>query len=637
MTLWGGRFEGASDPLFRRFNDSLPFDYRLAPHDIAGSIAWAGALERAGVLQPPERESLIAALRELDAEAAANPAAVRDSGEEDIHSWVETRLIQKLGDLGKKLHTGRSRNDQVATDLRLYARAEAAARLAELRIVQAALVGLAQREIETVIPGYTHLQRAQPVLLAHWCLAYVEMLERDAERFADAARRAGRCPLGSGALAGTSYRIQRHDLALALGFEAPTDNSLDAVSDRDFVVELLGAASITATHLSRLAEDLIAYASAEFAFIHLPDAFTSGSSLMPQKKNPDALELMRGKAGRIIGAQMALLVTLKGLPLAYNKDLQEDKEPLFDAMEHLSLCLGVLPPLLQGLRVRREAARAAAEGGYANATDLADGLVEAGVPFREAHELVGRLVRRAMARREPLEALPLTELRAIAPQVTPAMRERLSIESVLSRRDVHGGTAPQRVRSALDEAAARLARHGVAVGPPDDGAAGLVTIRQARIDDLDDIVRLVDYWTQQGENLPRSRESILEAIADFGVAELDGRVIGCGSLSIYTPALAEIRSLGVDPEHHGCGAGSALVRHFLGQAAVLHIPRVFVLTRAPHFFERLGFRTVSIQTLPEKVFKDCMKCTKRDRCDEIAMMHEIPAATPVLRLEVLSA
>ena len=618
MSLWGGRFEGKSDPLFKRFNDSLTFDYRLVQHDIVGSIAWAHALGDAGVLRAEEVAALVNALDELKEEAAAGAQAVRDAGHEDVHSWVEARLIEKVGALGKKLHTGRSRNDQVATDLRLYVREQIDFRIAEIREAQEALIELAEREIVAVFPGYTHLQRAQPILFPHWCLAYFEMLDRDASRFVDAAQRAYMCPRGAGALSGTAYSIDRKKLAQSLGFDGPTANSLDSVSDRDFVIDTLNASTLTALHLSRLAEDLIIYSSAEFNLIDLPDSMTSGSSLMPQKKNPDALELIRGKAGRIIGAQTALSVTLKGLPLAYNKDLQEDKEPLFDAMEHLSLCLNVLPPLLNGLKLKRDAAKRAAEGGYSNATDLADHLVEdGGVPFREAHEMAGKIVRQAIERNVRLQELTLSEMQSIAPQTKSGVHVRLTVESGLARRDVPGGTNPLRVRSALNEARSRIGMSAPAA------LNGTVTVRQARIDDFDDICRLVDYWAEQGENLPRSKQAILEAIADFGVAEADGKIIGCGSLTIYTPALAEIRSLGVDPEFHGGGAGGKLVNYFIEHAATLHIPKLFVLTRVPKFFEKLGFKIVDITTLPEKIRKDCSQCFKQDKCDEIAMVHEI--------------
>ena len=457
QALWGGRFEGASDPLFRRFNASLPFDYKLVMEDIAGSIAWAKAIHRAGVLSDQELAQLLAALAGLAVEVQANPQAPLGSGEEDVHSWVESRLIKACGTLGKKLHTGRSRNDQVATDLRLWTRAQIDARVLELRTVGEALVRLALRHPAAVIPGYTHLQRAQPVLLAHWCLAYVEMFLRDAGRLADARARVNVSPLGSAALAGTAYAVDRALLARDLGFAAPTANSLDAVSDRDFVIETLGALALAAVHLSRLAEDMIIYCTQEFGFLELSDAVSSGSSLMPQKKNPDSLELIRGKCGRIAGAHAAMLMTVKGLPLAYNKDMQEDKEPLFDAMENLSLSLRMTAVVLENTGVREARARAAAEGGYSNATDLADYLVAKGVAFRESHEIVGRAVRFAITQNKPLEALTLEELRTFSPHVDQDVYPALSIESCLAKREIPGGTGPSAVASAMKTAVERLA------------------------------------------------------------------------------------------------------------------------------------------------------------------------------------
>jgi argininosuccinate lyase/amino-acid N-acetyltransferase len=373
-------------------------------------------------------------------------------------------------------------------------------------------------------------------------------------------------------------------------------------------------------HLSRLSEDLIFYSSQEAGYVELDDSMTSGSSMMPQKKNPDALELVRGKSGRLLGNLVSLCVTLKGLPLSYNKDLQEDKQPLLDSMQTLERCLSVLPPLLDGLRVRRERAAAGAAAGYANATDLADYLVGKGVPFRTAHEQVGGIVRHAIERGLELGALGLEELRRFAPEVDEDVRGRLGLAEGLARRDVTGGTAPARVSTALRRARQRLEESRMRFGETRG------EIREARIDDLDDICRLVDYWALHGENLPRPREQIIEAIADFGVAVVDGRVVGCGSLSVYTPILAEIRSLGVDPGQHGGGFGSRLVRYFIDAAVDLHIPRVFVLTRAPRFFEKLGFRVESMDLLPEKVFKDCSKCSRRDRCDEIPMVFDTAAA-----------
>ncbi|HYF13890.1 MAG TPA: argininosuccinate lyase [Phycisphaerales bacterium] len=458
MALWGGRFDGGPDPLFRELNDSLAFDAALAREDIEGSLGWARALHRAGVLTAAEASSLARALESLREEVAADPGApVKTAeGDEDIHSWVERRLIETVGPLGKKLHTGRSRNDQVATDLRLWTRRAIAELRADVRAARVALIDFADRHRAAVIPGYTHLQRAQPVLLAHWALAYEQMLSRDDARLRDALARVNICPLGSGALAGTAYPIDREALAKDLGFAAASANSLDAVSDRDFAVETLAALSIMAVHLSRLGEDLVLYGSGEFAFFEYDDAFSSGSSLMPQKKNPDAAELLRAKSGRIVGSLVTLLTVLKGLPLAYNKDLQEDKEPLFDAVRHARLCLRAAARILAGVTVRADAARRAAQGGYSNATDLADYLVGKGVPFRDAHEQAGRCVRAAIEAGKPLEEMTAADLRAHAPAIADDVFRVLSIDAGLARRDVPGGTGPNAVAAAIKAAHDRV-------------------------------------------------------------------------------------------------------------------------------------------------------------------------------------
>jgi argininosuccinate lyase/amino-acid N-acetyltransferase len=618
--IWAGRLEGQADSLFREFNDSLPFDRELVREDVEGSVAWSKALVRAGVLSAAEQREIEAALQEILAAWRADPALLSQADDEDVHSWVERQLVMRVGDLGKKLHTGRSRNDQVATDLRLWTARQLRQRQAEVKAVITALVDLAEREKATAFPGYTHLQHAQPILFAHWCLAYVEMLRRDGERLADALKRVRVSPLGSGALAGTAYPIDRAALAKDLGFRAASGNSLDAVSDRDFVVETLSALALCSLHLSRMAEDLIFYSTSEAALVELPDAFTSGSSLMPQKKNPDACELIRGKSGRAVGNLVTLLVTLKGLPLAYNKDLQEDKEPLFDGMRHLSLCLRVLPPMLAGLKVDRDRALVMAAEGYTNATDLADYLVRLGVPFREAHHQVGRLVRTAIEQDRALEDLPLDVIRQQAPKANQDVYAQLTVGATLEKRSVEGGTSVSAVEDAIARVRRMLRERAVA-----DPSAGEVEFRQARADDLDAIEWLVEHWAKHGENLPRSREDIMKAILDFGVAVVDGKVVGCAALWIYTPQLAEIRSLGVHPDHQGKGVGQGLVRYFLQLAGQLHIPKVFVLTRAPRFFEKAGFRQVSVNSLPEKVLKDCAGCPKREQCDEIALVHDVPA------------
>ena len=619
--IWQGRVQGGQDALFRVFNDSLPFDRRLVQEDVEGSVAWAAAICRAGVITDDERARLEKSLREIGALAASDPELLTRATDEDVHSWVERELVARVGDLGKKLHTGRSRNDQVSTDLRLWCMKQIRMRLAEIDAANESLLELAEREKDTVFPGFTHMQRAQPVLFAHWCLAYVEMLRRDADRCSDAMDRGLRCPLGSGALAGTAYNIDRQRLAKDLGFDGPTANSLDAVSDRDFVAELLAAAAITMLHLSRMSEDIIFYATGEAAYVELGDDVSTGSSLMPQKKNPDACELIRGKTGRVIGALTGALATFKALPLAYNKDLQEDKEPLFDAMDTLSMCLRVTPRVLRGLKVDRERARKAAIAGYANATELADYLVRKGVPFREAHGQVGLLVREAIRQGKPLEALTVEEMAKLAPQVEKDVYVTLTVDAAIGRRSVPGGTSPDQVQARVREA--RRSLRSARSKPRRKSAGGASGIRDAVVEDLDDICRLVDLWSSKGENLPRPREEILEKITDFGVAVVDGKVRGCASVWVYEADLAEIRSLGIDEGFHGRGLGKQLVQFFLEKAKGLGIKRVFVLTRMPAFFEKCGFRTVSINSLPQKVTKDCAKCPKNHACDEIAMVQDL--------------
>ncbi|WP_076412440.1 argininosuccinate lyase [Shewanella sp. UCD-KL12] len=449
MALWGGRFSQESSALFKLFNDSLPVDYRLVEQDIVGSIAWADAITQVGVLTQDECTRLQLALKELLAKVEGKPELIISSGAEDIHSFVEQSLIAKVGDLGKKLHTGRSRNDQVATDLKLWCKKEGQQQLVLLNGLKQALLELAERELDAVMPGYTHLQRAQPVAFGHWCLAYVEMFERDISRLEDALKRADTCPLGTGALAGTAYPMDRYKLAESLGFASPTLNSLDTVSDRDHVVEICSDASISMMHLSRMAEDLIFFNSGEAGFIDLDDEVTSGSSLMPQKKNPDALELIRGKTGRVYGSLIGILTTMKALPLAYNKDMQEDKEGLFDVMDSWSICLEMAALVLSGLKVNRENTLKAAQQGYANSTELADYLVAKGMPFREAHHVVGEVVVKALAEQKPLEDFAIDELQAFSSIITDDVYDCLTIESCLAKREALGGTSLAQVRAAL--------------------------------------------------------------------------------------------------------------------------------------------------------------------------------------------
>jgi argininosuccinate lyase len=448
---WGGRFGEEPDPLIDEFTRSLDVDRRLFREDIAGSRAWAKALVRAGVLTPDEQSRIDNALQEIQSEfpLTSLTAEGRVGAPEDIHMAVEKRLREKLGPLGGKLHTGRSRNDQVALDLRLYVRVAGAQLLDAISGLEAALITRAEEHLDTVMPGYTHTQRAQPVLLAHHLLAYVEMLHRDSGRIADSLRRADVSPLGAGALAGSGFPIDRAELATDLGFGAASANSLDAVADRDFVVELLSACSIAMIHLSRLCGEIVLWTSVEFSFASLPDALASGSSMMPNKKNPCAAELVRAKSGRVAGDLVNLLMVLKGLPLAYNRDLQEDKEALFDGVDTTLACLQVTARLVQGLRFDRDTMRRAALDGYTLATELADYLSRKGMPFRDAHHLVGRMVAEAIATHRGLESFTVAELQRFSPLFVADIVDHLTLEGALGSRDVLGGTAPARVKEAL--------------------------------------------------------------------------------------------------------------------------------------------------------------------------------------------
>ncbi|HDR1102331.1 argininosuccinate lyase [Pasteurella multocida] len=456
MALWGGRFTQAADKRFKDFNDSLRFDYRLAEQDIEGSIGWSKALVSVGVLTAQEQQQLESALNTLLIEVRSNPQAILQDDAEDIHSWVESKLIDKVGNLGKKLHTGRSRNDQVALDIKMWCKQRVIELQSSLHALQCKLVETAENNQHAVMPGYTHLQRAQPITFAHWCMAYVEMLDRDYSRLTDAYQRMNSCPLGSGALAGTAYAIDREQLALDLGFDVATRNSLDSVSDRDHIVELLSTASLSMAHLSRFAEDMIIFNSGESNFVELSDRVTSGSSLMPQKKNPDACELIRGKAGRVMGALTGMLMTLKGLPLAYNKDMQEDKEGIFDALDTWQDCIDMAALVLDGIQVNVERTKEAALKGYSNATELADYLVAKGVPFRDSHHVVGETVVYAIQQHKALEALSVAEFKQFSDVVEEDVYQILSLQSCLDKRCAKGGVSPLRVAEAIAEAKARL-------------------------------------------------------------------------------------------------------------------------------------------------------------------------------------
>ncbi len=452
---WSGRFAQATDPWVEAYTASIQFDRRLYRYDIQGSIAHARMLAKCGLLAKAEADKIVAGLHEIEGEIEREEFR-SDPSFEDIHMAIEGRLIEKVGEAGAKLHTGRSRNDQIALDLRLYLREEIRQVCRLVSGLQRALIAQAETHLDLVMPGYTHLQRAQPVLLAHHLMAYVEMLERDRARLNDALARVEVLPLGSGALAGVGLPIDRRFVASELQFPALSANSMDAVSDRDFVIEPLAAFALLMAHLSRLAEEIVLWASAEFGFIELPDAFATGSSMMHQKKNPDVAELTRAKTGRVFGALVALLTVVKGLPLSYNRDLQEDKEPLFDSVDSVKAALSVMASLVARLTFCRDRMQQAARDGFLNATDMADYLVRKGMPFRQAHEIVGRLVRRCLARRCRLEELSLEELQAASPLFDRDVFRYIALEACIERRRATGGTATVTVKKAIGAAKARL-------------------------------------------------------------------------------------------------------------------------------------------------------------------------------------
>ena len=458
--MWSGRFREPLDPQFETWQRSLPFDWRLLPQEIAASKAHASALCTARVLTEAETAELRAALDAITAEHAteADQALVREhASAEDIHHFVELQLVERVGSLGLKLHTGRSRNEQIATDLRLYVRATIVHEIEDLARWAEALIELAHTAGDAVMPSYTHLQRAEPVLVAHWLLAYVEMILRDVSRLKDCSARLNVCPLGSGAVAGATLALDRTIAARELGFAAPTANSMDATSDRDFALEFAQAASVLGVHISRFAEEITLFATSEFGFIELPESFSTGSSAMPQKKNPDLTELLRGKCGRLLGAATTLSTLLKGLPLAYNKDLQETQEPVFAAADAVEGMLQVLPKFTRALRFRHDRMQAAAQSGYLNAMAAATYLVHKGVPFRTAHEKVGHAVRFAMEKGVELDGLTLDELRQFGGEFGEDFYAAVTLEATLDCHDVIGGTARERVRKALDAAAERVA------------------------------------------------------------------------------------------------------------------------------------------------------------------------------------
>jgi argininosuccinate lyase len=457
MKMWSGRVSLPLDAEFEQWQRSLGFDRRLLAQECAASAAYARALAKASILTKAEAEQIVRALEKIVRQCAEDTSIFDSSDAEDVHHFVEQQLVSQLGDVGLKLHTGRSRNEQIATDLRLYTR-DAIARLREeLHELGSALVARARELDSTAMPSYTHLQRAEPILAAHWLLAYVEMFLRDAERLSDCRSRADVLPLGSGAVAGCTIPLDRGAIARDLGFDRISVNSLDATSDRDFEIEFLNALSLIALHLSRMAEDFVLYSTVEFGFVRLPDQYATGSSAMPQKKNPDAMELLRGKSGAVIAAAQSVMFAIKGLPLAYDRDLQETQQPLFAASDAVLGSLQIAAGFIKTVDFDRERMQAAASTGYLNATAAANYLVRKGVPFRRAHEIVGKAVRCAIERKCELESLPLEDLRSFSVEFGPDFPQSLALSRVIAEHDVAGGTAPGRVQQALKDAEQRIA------------------------------------------------------------------------------------------------------------------------------------------------------------------------------------
>ncbi len=452
---WAGRFNEPTDAFVEAFTASVGFDRRMYKHDIAGSIAHASMLAKVGVLTTDECKLIIDGLQDIE-QTIANGEFNWSTRLEDVHMNIESALTKKIGEVGKKLHTGRSRNDQVATDIRLYLRDEVVSILAELKRLQVALVDLAEQHVDTILPGFTHLQTAQPITFGHHLLAWFEMLMRDQNRLEDGLLRINVLPLGAAALAGTTFPIDRNYTAQLLNFDVVSENSLDSVSDRDFAIEFCSTASILIMHLSRFSEELIIWSSAQFDFIELGDCFCTGSSIMPQKKNPDVPELIRGKSGRIFGHLMGMLTLMKGQPLAYNKDNQEDKEPLFDTIDNLKGCLKVFADMVPNINVKKDNMYQAAFKGFSTATDLADYLVRKGMPFRDAHEVVGKAVAFGIKQKKDLSEMTLTELQNFSNIIEPDVFDVLTLEGSVAARNHIGGTAPKQVKAAITRAKKRL-------------------------------------------------------------------------------------------------------------------------------------------------------------------------------------
>jgi len=656
--VWQGRLAAGLDPRAQRLNDSLPVDGRLVGEELALSRAYATTLAECGVMSDAERDALIAACDGLEADLGAGRAKL--SGE-DVHSAVEAALAERCGDAARRLHTGRSRNDQVATLFRMHVMRLCDASIEGVRELERALVTQARESGDLLCASYTHLQPAQPIRLAHWWLAHVEAFARDEERLAEAREAADRLPLGAGAVAGTPLKYDRASLATRLGFSRVALNSLDAVGDRDFAVQYLNAAALLGVHLSRLAEDLVLFCSPGFGWFAAPDGFSTGSSLLPQKRNPDLFELARGKSARLLANAQRLAVLLKGLPSSYQKDLQEDKEAVFDTADTLEMLLLALPPAIDALVPQRERIAESLTSDLL-AVELADALVAEGVPFRDAHRAVGALWAAAeQAACEP-SALPLEVRLALSPHFTDAQLGALSFESAVTRRSHTPGTGSTEHQVAIAEARLGLgpgddadlpsaadAVHRdvarVATGPvplptaaPREGGSEAgrqvgegLWLRRARVADVPGIAGVMAPYVVDGTLLPRPVSELYQCVREFHVVErvspdgAPGAIVACAALRLLWRDLGEVRSLAVRPDAHGQGLGAALVEAVVGDAKALGLPRVIALTREVGFFQRSGFSPRERESLPRKVWTDCVRCPKRHACDEIAMTLDLVA------------
>jgi argininosuccinate lyase len=652
--VWRGRIAGELHPTAQKLNDSLPFDRRLWPEELALTRAYAAALVECGVMTQADAQALEQACDALA--SGLESGAVKLAGE-DVHSAVEAELAKRCGEPARRLHTGRSRNDQVATLLRIRVMSLCDEAVEDLRALERALVAQARAAGDQAVAAYTHLQPAQPVLLAHAWLAHVEAFERDEERFLTAREAADRMPLGAGAVAGTPLRYDRVALASRLGFSRLAANSLDAVGDRDFAVEYLNAGAMLGVHLSRLAEDLVLWCSPGFGWFTPPDGYSTGSSLLPQKRNPDLFELARGKSGRLLANAQRLAVVLKGLPSSYQKDLQEDKEALFDTADTIDALLAALPLAIAALQPRPERMSATLTPDLL-AVELADSLVAEGMPFRDAHAAVGRLWAEAERRGVSPAVIPLEDRLAIEAHFTDERIAALSVDAALARRSHAPGAGPDSVALQLRRAEARLglgAGDEEAVAAPSSAAAPRpvarsaapsapdrdefiredgILLRRAGLADIPGIAGIMAGYVAQGVLLPRPVSELYQCVREFHVAERPGangaagEIVACAALRLLWNDLGEVRSLAVREDMHGRGLGKALVERVLDDAKALALPRVIALTRDLPFFERCGFTVHSRESLPRKVWTDCVRCPRRHACDEVAVVLDlVPGAS----------